>query len=117
MALRRREYISRRQDGRAAHASDREAGRDDHGRHQGLLEARRIVLDGFGGSGSTLIAAEKTKRKARLVEYEPRYVDMTIKRWEALTGKKATLADTGETFGSAAQRLGTSLPADGEAAA
>ncbi|MFL5220633.1 MAG: site-specific DNA-methyltransferase [Microvirga sp.] len=76
-----------------------------------------IVLDGFGGSGSTLIAAEKTKRKARLVEYEPRYVDVTVKRWEALTGKKATLADTGETFGSAAQRLGTSLPADGEAAA
>jgi DNA modification methylase len=55
-----------------------------------------IVLDGFGGSGSTLIAAEKTKRKARLVEYEPRYLDVTVKRWEALTGKRATLAETGE---------------------
>ena len=74
-------------------------------------------LDPFGGSGSTLIAAEKTKRKARLVEYEPRYVDVTIKRWEALAGKKATLADTGETFGSAAERLGSSLPACDEAAA
>ena len=42
---------------------------------------------------------------------------MTVKRWEALTGKKATLADTGETFGSAAERFGTSLLADDEAAA
>ena len=69
-----------------------------------------IVLDGFGGSGSTLIAAEKTKRKARLVEYEPRYVDVTVKRWEALTGKKATLADTGETFGAAAEQLAGAAP-------
>ena len=76
-----------------------------------------IVLDGFGGSGSTLIAAEKTKRKARLVEYEPRYVDVTIKRWEALTGKKATLADTGEAFGAAVERLGADGVADDEAAA
>jgi hypothetical protein len=76
-----------------------------------------IVLDGFGGSGSTLIAAEKTKRKARLVEYEPRYVDVAVKRWEALTGKKATLADTGETFGAVAERLGASGVADDEAAA
>jgi DNA modification methylase len=57
-----------------------------------------IVLDGFGGSGSTLIAAEKTKRKARLVEYEPRYVDVTVKRWQALTGKNAILAETGREF-------------------
>ena len=48
-----------------------------------------IVLDPFGGSGSTLIAAEKTGRRARLIEFEPRFVDATLKRWEALTGRVA----------------------------
>jgi DNA modification methylase len=57
-----------------------------------------IVLDCFGGSGSTLIAAEKTKRRARLIELEPGYCEVTILRWEELTGSKATLAETGETF-------------------
>lgn len=50
-----------------------------------------IVLDGFGGSGTTLIAAEQTKRKARLMELDPHYVDVIIDRWEKLTGKKAVL--------------------------
>jgi 16S rRNA G966 N2-methylase RsmD len=78
-----------------------------------------IVLDGFGGSGSTLIAAEKTKRKARLVEYEPRYVDVTIKRWEALTEKTAVLAETGETFAELARRAALGVGDEGadEAAA
>jgi DNA modification methylase len=48
-----------------------------------------IILDPFGGAGSTLIAAERTARKARLIELEPRYVDATIRRWEALTGRHA----------------------------
>jgi DNA modification methylase len=48
-----------------------------------------LILDPFGGAGSTLIAAEKTGRQARLIELEPRYVDATIKRWEALTGRRA----------------------------
>lgn len=48
-----------------------------------------LILDPFGGSGSTLIAAEKTRRKARLIELEPKYVDVTIVRWQQLTGKKA----------------------------
>ncbi|MGQ0589108.1 MAG: DNA modification methylase, partial [Sphingosinicella sp.] len=52
-----------------------------------------VVLDAFGGSGSTLIAAERTGRRARLVEYEPRYVDRTIARWEKLTGRKAELIE------------------------
>jgi DNA modification methylase len=47
-----------------------------------------VVLDAFGGSGSTLIAAEETGRKARLVELNPKYCDVIIARWEALTGKK-----------------------------
>jgi DNA modification methylase len=57
-----------------------------------------LVLDPFGGSGSTLIAAEKTHRRARLMELEPQYVDVTIRRWERLTKQKATLAATGQTF-------------------
>ena len=48
-----------------------------------------IVLDLFGGSGTTLIACEQTKRRARIVELDPRYVDVIIARWEKHTGKKA----------------------------
>ena len=47
------------------------------------------VIDPFGGSGSTLIACEQLGRKAYLCEIEPKYIDVTIQRWEALTGKKA----------------------------
>ena len=50
-----------------------------------------IVLDLFGGSGSTLIACEQLNRKARLMELDEKYCDVIIKRWEALTGKKAKL--------------------------
>lgn len=67
----------------------------------------QIVLDGFGGSGSTLIAAEKTGRLARLVEYDPVYCDTIIRRWEAYTGKRAKLACSGELFEDVAEaRLG-----------
>lgn len=52
-----------------------------------------IVLDPFGGVGATLIAAEKTGRKARLIELDPRYCDATIKRWETLTGARAGKVD------------------------
>ena len=52
-----------------------------------------IVLDLFGGSGSTLIAAEKTGRKACSMELDPKYCDVIVKRWEDFTGKKATLAE------------------------
>ncbi len=57
-----------------------------------------IVLDAFGGSGSTLIAAEKTGRRARLIELEPKYCEVTIRRWEKLTGSEAVLESTGATF-------------------
>ncbi len=50
-----------------------------------------IVLDCFGGSGSTLIAAERCKRRARLIELEPRYCDVIIWRWQKETGKTAKL--------------------------
>ncbi len=59
---------------------------------------REIVLDGFGGSGSTLIAAEKTGRFARLIEYDGLYCDTIISRWQAFTGKRATHADSGQSF-------------------
>ncbi len=57
-----------------------------------------IVLDNFGGSSSTLIAAEKCGRLARVVEYEPSYCDMTIRRWQDYTSKRATLLGSGMTF-------------------
>jgi len=50
-----------------------------------------IVLDSFGGSGTTLIAAEKNGRVARLMELDPKYCDVIVKRWEDFTGKKAVL--------------------------
>ena len=49
------------------------------------------VLDLFGGSGSTLIACEKINRHARLMELDPKYCDVIVKRWEDFTGKKAIL--------------------------
>jgi len=57
-----------------------------------------IVLDAFLGSGTTLIAAQKTGRRCRGIELEPGFVDVCVKRWEKLTGDRATLADTGEIF-------------------
>jgi DNA modification methylase len=57
-----------------------------------------IVLDPFAGSGSTLIAAEKTGRRARCIEYEPKYCDVIVRRWQAYTGKAATFEGTELTF-------------------
>ena len=57
-----------------------------------------LVLDPFGGSGTTLLAAERTGRIARLMELEPRYCDVAIRRWEKMTGKVAVLAETGMSF-------------------
>jgi DNA modification methylase len=56
------------------------------------------VLDLFGGSGSTLIACEKTGREARLMELDPKYCDVIVKRWQDFTGKIATHAETGKPF-------------------
>jgi len=57
-----------------------------------------VILDSFGGSGTTLIAAEKTDRKACLVEIDPGYVDVIVRRFEAATGQSAILLETGQTF-------------------
>ncbi len=57
-----------------------------------------IVLDCFAGSGTTMLACERTGRKARLIEYEPRYIDATIRRWQDFVRKDAVHAETGLTF-------------------
>jgi site-specific DNA-methyltransferase (adenine-specific) len=57
-----------------------------------------IVLDSFGGSGTTLIAAEKNGRVARIMELDPKYCDVIIKRWQDFTGKIAVHAETGQPF-------------------
>ena len=57
-----------------------------------------IVLDCFGGSGTTLIAAHKTGRRGYLIELDPLYVDLIVKRYEQLTGEAAVLATSGSTF-------------------
>jgi DNA modification methylase len=56
------------------------------------------ILDLFGGSGSTLIACEKSGRHGRLMELDPKYCDVIVKRWQEFTGKQATHAETGKPF-------------------
>jgi DNA modification methylase len=57
-----------------------------------------LILDLFGGSGSTLIACEETARKCSMMEMEPKYCDVIVKRWEQFTGKKAMLEESKEAF-------------------
>ena len=57
-----------------------------------------VVLDSFGGSGTTLIAAETNGRIARLMELDPRYCDVIVRRWQDFTGQQATLESDGKTF-------------------
>lgn len=68
--------------------------------HQLKNSSRRgdIIIDFCGGSGSTLIAAEKLGRKARLMELSPQYAQVIVERWQDFTGKDAILASTGQTF-------------------
>jgi DNA modification methylase len=61
-------------------------------------KGRDIVLDPFGGSGTALIAAERAGRRARLIELDPKYVDVIVQRWQAYTGEAATLAVDGHTY-------------------
>jgi len=69
-----------------------------------------MVLDVFGGSGTTLIAAELTGRRACVLEYDQAYCDTIVARWQAYTGKQAVLAEGGETFEAIAERRTGQVP-------
>jgi len=62
----------------------------------------QLVLDPFGGSGTTLIAAEKAQRRAALIELDPQYVDVIVRRWQGWTGKQAARECDGVCFGESA---------------
>ena len=71
-----------------------------------------IVLDGFMGSGTTILAAERTKRRGYGIEIDPAYVDVAIRRWQLMTGQEAVLASTGQTFAEVMDERSESLPED-----
>ena len=78
-----------------------------------------LVLDPFLGSGTTLLAAERTGRRCIGVEIDPVYVDVAIRRWQEMTGSEAVLAQPGEAFSATAQDAGSAssfsvVPDDGE---
>jgi DNA modification methylase len=73
------------------------------------------VLDSFGGSGTTLIAAEKSGRKAFLMELDPKYVDVICRRWQDWTGKLATRESDGLAFDDLAADVGVGQETEGQA--
>lgn len=66
-------------------------------------KAGDVVIDCFGGSGSTMIAAEKNGRYSRLMELDPKYCDVIVKRWQDFTGQQAILDGDGRTFDEIAE--------------
>ncbi|MDU8944350.1 DNA modification methylase [Ovoidimarina sediminis] len=71
-----------------------------------------LVLDPFLGSGTTLLAAERTRRRCLGVEIEPCYVDVAIRRWQAMTSGQAVLAKTGQMFEELAQERSVESPSE-----
>ncbi len=70
-----------------------------------------IILDAFMGSGTTILAAERTRRRSFGIEIAPGYVDVALRRWQAMTGEEAVLASTGQTFSEIAdERLAAAAP-------
>ena len=65
-----------------------------------MTKRGELVLDGFLGSGTTLLACERVGRRCRGVELEPKYVDVAVQRWRELTGGEAVHAVTGDPFGA-----------------
>ena len=62
------------------------------------IRAGDLVLDPFGGSGSTIIAADRLGASCRAIEVDPRFVDVTVRRWQDYTGNAEALSPTGEPF-------------------
>ena len=62
------------------------------------MQDKKLIVDLFGGSGSTLIACEKTNRDCCMMELDPKYCDVIIKRWQDFTGQQAIHEETGKTF-------------------
>jgi len=74
-------------------------------------KSRDTILDPFGGSGSTLIACEKSGRQGRMIELEPKYCDVAILRWQEFTGRQAVLEGDGRSFDEiAAERVVEEAP-------
>jgi len=71
-----------------------------------------VVMDPFGGSGTTLIAAHKSGRKARLIELDPKYVDVIVRRWQDYAGALATRQSDGVAFNDRVSESGS--PEHGE---
>ncbi len=73
-----------------------------------------LILDPFAGSGTVLVAAERTGRRARAIELDPKYVDVAIQRWQRVTGRQAVLAATGQPWDQVrAERIGPAADGDG----
>jgi len=70
-------------------------------------KTRDTILDPFGGSGTTLIACQKAGRQARLIELEPKYCDVIVRRWEEFTGQEAKLEADGRTYKAVAAARST----------
>ncbi|ALN83045.1 DNA-methyltransferase [Lysobacter antibioticus] len=66
-------------------------------------KSRDLILDPFGGSGTTMIACKKTARRARLIELDPKYADVIVRRWQDHTGQAATRQSDGVLFEHAAR--------------
>jgi DNA modification methylase len=69
-------------------------------------KTRDTILDPFGGSGTTLIACERANRQARVIELDPRYCDVIIRRWQEFTGQEAELDSDGRTYSAVAAERG-----------
>jgi len=77
-------------------------------------KTRDLILDPFGGSGTTMVACEKTGRRARLIELDPKYVDVIVRRWQDHTGQAATRQSDGVAFEDATRDAEAEAKAAGE---
>lgn len=94
-----------KQNGDSGHPTEKPVAVPEHAILHSSAEGQ-TVLDLFGGSGSTLIACEKTGRVCRMMELAPRYVDVIVRRWQDFTGQEATLEDGGRTFARVKEERG-----------